>query len=117
MINLLKETLDEISDYGLSTDDIIFIGSSCGEYSCTFEEFRSFADHIYDNGYGAPEVATDLIIVFANGHQMYRHEYDGAEAWNHSVPFRRHDDPKPITSLFANSIGWENLAEIHGGTE
>lgn len=113
MQNLLAETKESIKYTGHTSDDIIFIGSEKSGYSCTWDEFCVLADKEYDNGYGSSEVATDLIIVFSDGQKMWRGEYDGAEWWECSSPFVKPKALKPIKSLFTNSIGWDELEEIH----
>jgi len=114
MINLLDETIEEMSSNGYSFSDVKFIGSSDGLYSCSVEGFMTLANRTYDNGFGAPKVAQDLVIVFAEGSSMYRHEYDGAESWRHSLVFSERDKTVPIKSLFAQCVGWECLSEING---
>lgn len=99
-MNLLEETIAAINMYGHTIDDIIFIGSSDGEYACTWEEFTALADTEYDDGYGAQRVASDLIIQFSDDGRLYRVEYDGSEEWEYAGPLRVADDPKPIRNLF-----------------
>ena len=112
-MNLLKETKSCIKDSGHSINDIVFIGSEGSGYSCTWDEFTSLANHDYDKGFGASKVATDLIIVFSDGVKMWRGEYDGSEWWEYSTPFFMPSEIKKIERLFANSVGWESLADIH----
>lgn len=112
MINLLSETKRAINDSGHGPSDIIFIGSEESGHSCSWKEFLKLADVEYDNGYGSPWVATDLIIVFSDGQKMWRGEYDGSEWWEHSKPFVRPDRALKITALGAGL--WKNLAEING---
>ncbi len=101
MKNLLEETKSAIADSGHTEADIIFIGSEQSGHQCTWEEFCVLADKEYDNGYGNPEVAYDLIIVFSDGHKMWRGEYDGSEWWEYSSPFAMPTEKHPIHSLFA----------------
>ena len=114
MGNLLIETRNVIKHTGHTIEDIVFIGSERSGHCCAWEEFEILADREYDSGFGAQKVASDLIIVFSDGMKMWRHEYDGSEYWSYSAPFTMPKEFKPIESLFANSVGWENLAEIHG---
>ena len=115
MANLLKETLEDIKLSGHTIMDIIFIGSEESGYYCNWEEFTKLANQEYDDGFGAQEVATDLIIVFSDGSKMWRHEYDGSERWDYSTPFEMPQKVKQIKSLFVNSddIGWQTIAEIN----
>ena len=116
-MNLLKETLYDIEKSGHTVEDITFIGSLSG-YDCTWDEFKAMADRDYDSGYGAAEVAHDLIIVFSDGVVMRRGEYDGSEWWEYQEPFVRPENTKPITGLFAmdiGAVGWVSLKDIEAG--
>lgn len=115
-MNLLQETIADIEESEHTPDDIIFIGSETSGHSCTWEEFSLMADQDYDDGYGAQEVAEDLIIVFSDGSKMWRHEYDGSESWLYSTPFKMSKDLKPITRLICDPvkhIGWKTLANLN----
>lgn len=111
MTNLLEETKEIMALNGQSPEDIIFIGSSCSNYSCTWEEFILLADQEYDSGFGNAEVAIDLIIAFRNSETMTRGEYDGKEWWNYNKKFVPPTETRPINQLF--SLGGEDLAEIN----
>lgn len=104
MVNLLEETRRSIEKSGHTPSDIIFIGSQDGKYSCTWDEFSKLADREYDNGFGGNEVASDLIIVFADKQQMWRGEYDGSEWWEYATPFKSSYITKPIVSLFHHGL-------------
>ena len=114
-MNLLKETKEDIKSSGHKITNIVFIGSEKSGYQCTWSEFLLMANQDYDSGFGAPEVAQDLIIVFSDGVKMWRHEYDGAEQWDYSTPFQKPSETKKISSLFAKGVGWEDLSEINEG--
>ena len=109
-MNLLKETQAAIKSSGHRPKDIIFIGSEETGHQCTWEEFQVLADQEYDAGYGAQEVARDLVIVFSDGSKMWRHEYDGSENWEYSKPFERPDKSLPIHCLFGTY--WPTLEEL-----
>lgn len=112
MGNLLKETVEDLEYLELNVDDIIFIGSLESGHSCTWEEFKVLADRVYDAGFGAQEVASDLVIIFKGGERLYRSEYDGAEGWDCTrIPIIP-EDQKEIKSLFAVGVGWERLEKI-----
>lgn len=114
-MNLLKETTEDIEKSGHKIEDIVFIGSEKTGHECTWEQFASMADRDYDNGFGSPQVAQDLVIVFADGATMTRGEYDGSEWWQYSTPFERPTGQHSITSLFAGpeNVGWVDLGEIN----
>lgn len=111
MTNLLKETEADIARSGHTPEDIVFIGSEESGHSCTWAEFEAMANREYDSGFGSPEVATDLTIVFKDGQKMWRAEYDGSEWWEFSKPFVQPAEKKPITGLFGNL--WQTLASIN----
>lgn len=113
-MNLLQETLQDIEKSGHTPDDIKFIGSKGSGYSCTWEQFKTLADQEYDSGFGSAEVATDLIIVFTDGAQMWRGEYDGSEWWVYAEPFKMPATLKPVSRLFiTNRVGGDSLETIN----
>lgn len=98
--NLLLETIKDIASSKHTQDQIVFIGSQETGYSCTWDEFSVLANREYNPGYGGQEVAHDLIIVFKDGGQLQRMEYDGSEWWGYQAPFVMPPVLKPIQSLF-----------------
>lgn len=116
MTNLLEETHEDMGCAGRKPEDIIFIGSEKSGHSCTWAEFQKLADIEYYCGFGAQEIASDLIIVFKDGQKMWRHEYDGSECWQYSEPFKPPEKTLPITRLMVDrdkQVGWCDLAEIN----
>ena len=115
-MNLLKETLEDITNSGHTSEDIVFIGSRSTGHRCTWAEFQVLANRDYDAGFGAQEVASDLEIVFSDGSTMTRSEYDGSESWCYSRPFVAPADTHRIVWLFADpprtSCGWETLKSL-----
>ena len=116
MANLLEETLERMKEVGLGPEDIVFIGSADNEYSMSgWREFEALADVEYYDGFGAPEVATDLEIRFQDGTYFVRAEYDGSEWWDAVIPrVNPESSTKPITRLTVTpmEIGWVTLAEM-----
>jgi hypothetical protein len=115
-MNLKTETAEEIEKAGLTPEQIIFIGSQITGHRCSWSEFCEMADREYDNGFGSPKVAQDLVIVFSCGKKLRREEYDGAEAWELLKPFSLPSDTHAIKSIFAEDrgfIGWVNLVELN----
>ena len=110
-MNLLTETRENIEQSGHTPSQIIFIGSERSGHSCTFKEYEKLADIEYHDGYGAQEVATDLIIVFSDGSKMWRGEYDGSEGWEYSTPFKTPLERNEIRTL-AKGI-WATLKELN----
>ena len=113
MTNLLMETMDAIKESGHEVTDITFIGSETGEHACTWAEFQTLADKEYDSGYGAQEVASDLVIRFSDTKHMWRNEYDGSEDWSYDgTPGPEFDGtPQPITNLIGGM--WETIAGLN----
>ena len=80
-----------------------------------WREFEALADVEYDDGYGAPEVATDLEIRFQDGTYFVRAEYDGSEWWDAVIPrVNPESSTKPITRLIVSpeETGWMTIAEL-----
>lgn len=110
MSNLLKDTKSAIKDSGHKPTDIIFIGSEDTGHQCTWDEFERIANVEYDAGFGAAEVASDLLIVFKDGQTMYRGEYDGSEWWEYSKPFKMPTTQLPIKRLVGDY--WPSLEAL-----
>lgn len=108
-MNFLNETAKAIAESGHSPEDIVFIGSTESGHSCTWEEFTSLADFNYDSGYGAAYMASDLVVVFSDGADLHRAEYDGSEWWDFSRPFVAPEKTPPIKT-FQGGL-WPTLAQ------
>lgn len=115
MINLLAETVDAITDSGHTPADIIFIGDPETGYECSWDEFRGLADFDYDDGYGSAQIPGELRVVFSDGSDMHRGEYDGSEWWEFSKPFVRPAERKQIRTLRGHL--WHSLADINESAE
>jgi hypothetical protein len=120
MKNLWEETIKELKDNGKNFDDVVAI---CGrKFQISKEDFIRHSNTIYDSGYGASEVAEDLLIV-GNDFWLERHEYDGSEWWEFKQKPKYKDLPfKQITSLTVRqahlsgvdcSCGWEKLEDLN----
>ena len=83
-MNFLKETISVMSKYKLDPKEIIYIGDR--KSSCSWEDFQEIANIEYDK-HGCAEIIKGLIIVFKNGVEMYRGEYNGSEWWEVQIPF------------------------------
>jgi hypothetical protein len=118
-MNLLQETKEAIGLSGHTETDIVFIGSEKSGHQCSWDEFCVLADVEYSAGFGAAEVAQDLIIVFADGQKLWRGEYDGSEWWEFSKPLQRPDVALPIKTLVClpEQGGWVDLAECNEAAE
>jgi hypothetical protein len=123
MANLLKETLYLIKHSGKTENDILWVGTST-EYM-TWENFKKIADTDYDESWGSPKVAQDLMIV-GDGWWVERGEYDGSEWWEFKqIPVKPEKliEAKALTVNQAEklgyevSCGWESLARINNMEE
>lgn len=106
-MNLLKETRGMLRN---KIKEIEWIGSEDGEYAISWKQFVKIADVEYDNGYGAQEIASDLIIV-GKDWWMSRYEYDGSEGWEwHEKPIKK-DKPKKFNKVKGGM--WENIRSLN----
>ena len=111
-MNLLEETIEDIKESGHNISDIIFIGSESSGHCCSWDEFKPMANIDYDSGFGAQEIASDLIIVFSDDSKMWRHEYDGSEHWNYSKPFTMPVSRLKMTRVAKGGM-WDNLSDMN----
>lgn len=81
-MNLLQETIEALEERGYNFDDVEAVQGR-GE-RISVERFKTLADTEYDDGYGAAEVATDLVILMKDGSWFSRWEYDGSEGWQYN---------------------------------
>lgn len=109
MINLLQETIEELLTHDKTWNDVLWIGGS--NFTIDIEEFKKLANLEYDNGYGAPAVAQDLIVV-GEDWWLERYEYDGAEEWVYKSYPKKPLEQKSVKRLVTAKIGWESLAEM-----
>lgn len=77
-INLKNETLEILSEYGKTWDDVEWVGTR--DKIIDKDKFLILADVEYDNGYGGTEVNTNLLVV-GKDFWVERAEYDGSEWW------------------------------------
>ena len=114
-MNLKDETLESMAEVGKSASDIAWIG--CVDFEIPQELFWELADAGYDCGYGVPEVAKDIMIVFRDGAWLERAEYDGSEWWDYRAmpvrPAEIKDDIEHLTVCGTDKVGWETLASLN----
>ena len=109
-MNLLKETKRELKEHGKSLKDINWVG--CDEFTIPLENFVACADEEYDDGYGAQEVATDIVVVGENW-WLERHEYDGSEWWEYKELPHKPSNEKHVERVIGDL--WKSLEELNGG--
>lgn len=112
--NLLDETLRVLNSHDKTPADVLWVGAeSFGRFS--WSDFEKRADIEYDFGYGAQEVAYDLIIC-GEGWWMTRREYDGSECWQwheQPEPPQKERAPRLLSCSQTVQVGWKSLQELH----
>ena len=121
MINLLEETKETLESNGKTIDNLTAV--IFGKYRITVENFISVADVEYDNGFGAPQVGENLVVM-GDGFWLERHEYDGSEWWEYKESIPTKDlievEIDAVTISQAEelgrdvSCGWESVEAISG---
>lgn len=116
-MKFLNETILYLKYNQKTTKDILWIGSKDGSYSISYEEFEKLAKNIeYDNGFGAQEIASDLVVV-GEGWYLERAEYDGAEGWNFKTTPKKSQNTKSFNKMCVNEvggeIGWKTLDKLN----
>jgi hypothetical protein len=107
--NLLKETLRKLELHGKTVAYVQWVGSEkFGRFD--FYEFSAVADREYYNGYGAQEVAFDLVVV-GKDWWLERCEYDGAERWEFKTVPKRPSNFEVPTRVIGGM--WCSLKEIN----
>lgn len=100
--NLLKETQSILRKHNKTLADVEWFGTY--DYEITSEQFITLADVIYDNGYGGPEVLSNLLVV-GNGWWLERGEYDGSEWWEYKECPSRPSETKQVSRLLYDWVG------------
>lgn len=115
MSNLLKETKNTLTTAGYTWDDVVAIQGE--DFGIGIARFKELADVEYSSGYGAQEVAKDLVILMKDGSWFTRGEYDGSEWWEHHTAPKLlpciHDDKIKRLIVKPEDVGWEKLAECN----
>lgn len=109
MINLLRETIETLVEHNKTWNDVLWIGGS--DFTISIEEFKNLANRDYDNGYGAPAVAQDLIVV-GEDWWLERYEYDGAKEWVYKSYPKKPLEQKSVRRVITSKFGWQSLAEM-----
>lgn len=113
MTNLLQETIECLKEHGKTFDDVIWVGSRDGEFSIPPAEFIRISDIEYDSGFGAQEIADDLVIVGVD-FWLERHEYDGSEWWEFKTVPQRKLGFKPFSNIGGGSDDlWRSLSDLN----
>ena len=110
-MNLKEETLEELKEHGKTWEDVKFIQGKDFAVANPKKEILKLMNVEYDDGYGAPEVAQDLLIV-GDKWWLERHEYDGSEWWEYKELPTIKSESKKVKSFITKNIGWKSLKEI-----
>lgn len=115
MTNFLEETIESIKDSNHKETDVMFVGSFDGKYRMTWEKFKKEANFHYYSGFGAQEIARDLIVCFFDGSYLDRHEYDGSEWWTYHglMTFKEDDEYKDFNILGGENYMWCSVEEMN----
>lgn len=109
MTNLWEETLRILTGNNRNFDDVMYIqGSNFGITKENFEQVAKKSE--YYSGFGAAEVAEDLIIV-GDDWWLERHEYDGNEWWEYKEKPKQISEIKKVSHLAGGM--WDKLAELN----
>lgn len=103
--NLWEETIEVLKDHSLTWDDVDEVILDGDNVTISKENFEEVARKTYyDNGYGAAEIRTDLIIAGWNW-WLERGEYDGSEWWEFQTQPFVPNEYTTVTKLTTNDWG------------
>ena len=108
MNNLLNETVSVLNQHGKTLFDVVWVG--CIDFQIPIDQFVECANQEYDDGYGASEVATDLLVV-GSDFWLERHEYDGAEWWEYKELPKMPRETRNIHRVMGGT--WDSLEELN----
>lgn len=106
--NLLQETIDVLAQHGKTIHDIKWVGGY--DFTIPESQFQELFDVEYDSGFGAQEVAADLIVC-GDDWWMEREEYDGAEEWAFKTMPTKPKEEKRVKTIF-NGF-WNTIEELN----
>ena len=112
-MNLLRETLEKLTENNKTPADVRWAGSKDGRYAITWDAFVQLADIVYDDGFGGQEIADDLVVV-GDDWWLERHEYDGSEWWEYKTLPVRQSDAQSFTWVRRNESWETRLAALQG---
>ena len=115
MSNLKEETLRRLAEEGYKPEDVESVQG--GSLRISWKRFLKLANVEYDAGYGAQEVACDLMLIMRDGSWFTRGEYDGSEWWEyHKRPealVEIRDDEVSTLVCDGGHVGWCSLDELN----
>jgi hypothetical protein len=113
MANLLQETNEILKENKKSWQEVKWVG--CRDFQIPIALFKDLANKEYDDGYGAQEVATDLLVV-GNNWWLERHEYDGSEWWEFKELPKEPIIYRPDIKKIIGEV-WKTLEELNDKEE
>ena len=115
-MNLKNETLQILNENGKRLEDVRWVG--CNDFSIPVPLFWELANQEYDSGFGAQEVAFDLVVV-GNDFWIERHEYDGSEWWEFKERPLMPKEVRYVRTLIGRESGpwWSSLADLNESEE
>lgn len=109
MTNLWEETTRMLAAHGKTFENVEYVqGSDFGITKENFEKVAKKSD--YDSGFGAAEVADDLVVVGDNW-WLERQEYDGSEWWEYKERPKQISEIKEVNHLAGGM--WDKLAKLN----
>jgi len=108
MTNLLIETKRVLKQQGKTLFDVVWVG--CTDFQIPIKQFIECANQEYDSGFGAPKVATDLLVV-GSDFWLERHEYDGSEWWEYKELPKMPCETRNIHRVMGGM--WNTLEELN----
>lgn len=96
--HLFRETLSAIYENNKKVEDIVFIGSSDGEYEITFDDFLKQTSNLPPTPQFLPY---DLVVVFSNNDRLIRVSHPDAPSfeWMLIRDFIKKEQTRPIVKL------------------
>lgn len=109
MTNLWEETMRMLVAHGKTFEDVKYVQGS--NFGITKENFEKVAKKSkYYSGFGAQEVAEDLVVVGDNW-WIERHEYDGSEWWEYKEKPKQISEIKEVSHLAGGM--WDKLVQLN----
>lgn len=116
MTNLFEETVRVLAHHNKFWKDISWVGGN--DFYIDLATFINVAKETnYDNGFGAQEIAEDLVIAFNDGSWLSREEYDGSEGWRYNYypqkPSKKFEGENCKLRCSEGCYFWGSLSEIN----
>ena len=108
-MNFKQETLEKLKDHNKTWDDVEFVQGNDFVVKNSKEKILELMDFEYDDGFGGPEIARDLVIV-GKDWWLERHEYDGSEWWEYKKLPEKLEVSKRIDKFFGGGL-YDTLKE------